>query len=144
MISKFVDAVNQMSTWSFMNIKCQGHWLTFIQGHSDSTFSNFFSLETAGPIEAKFYVEPPWNGGISEYKWFMSTDQDSCHVHVLTSPLKPLKSSSLKPKGWWLWNLVCLSTNEDTGLTLTILQQGRNWSFLLAHLSWRLIGELIV
>ena len=33
------------------------------QGHSDSTFSNFFSLETAGPIEAKFYVEPPWDGG---------------------------------------------------------------------------------
>ena len=26
------------------------------------TFSNFFSLETAGPIEAKFHVEPPWDG----------------------------------------------------------------------------------
>ena len=23
----------------------------------------FFFLETAGPIEAKFYVEPPWDGG---------------------------------------------------------------------------------
>ena len=82
MIPKLVDAVNQMSTWSFMNIKGQGHWLTFIQGHSDSLFSNFFSLETAGPIEAKFHVEPPWNGGMSEYKWFMSTDQESCHAHV--------------------------------------------------------------
>ena len=28
------------------------------------TFSNFFSLETATPIEAKFYVEPPWDRGM--------------------------------------------------------------------------------
>ena len=27
-----------------------------------STFSNIFS-ETAGPMEAKFHVEPPWDGG---------------------------------------------------------------------------------
>ena len=32
-----------------------------VQGHSDSTFSNFFSLETAGPTESKFHVEPPWD-----------------------------------------------------------------------------------
>ena len=42
-----------------MNIKGQGHSLTFMQGHSDSTFSNFFSLETAELIEAKFHMEPP-------------------------------------------------------------------------------------
>ena len=29
----------------------------------DSTFSNFCFLETAWPIEAKFYVQPPWDGG---------------------------------------------------------------------------------
>ena len=28
-----------------------------------STFSNIFSSETVGPIEAKFHVEPPWDGG---------------------------------------------------------------------------------
>ena len=33
-----------------MNIKGQGHSLTLVQVHSDSTFSNsFFSLEAAGP-----------------------------------------------------------------------------------------------
>ena len=53
-----------MSTSTFMNIKGQCHSLTFVGGHSDSTFSNFFSLETAKPIEAKFYVEPPWDEGI--------------------------------------------------------------------------------
>ena len=46
-----------------MNIKGQCHLLTLVQGHSDSTFSNFFSLETARQIEAKFHVEPPWDGG---------------------------------------------------------------------------------
>ena len=44
-----------------MNIKGQGHLLTLVQGHSDSSFSNFFSLETAGPIEAKFHMKPPWD-----------------------------------------------------------------------------------
>ena len=28
-----------------------------------STFSNIFSSETTGPIEAKFHVEPPWDRG---------------------------------------------------------------------------------
>ena len=47
-----------------MNIKGQCHSLTLDQDHSDSTFSNFFTWETATPIEAKFHVEPPWDGGM--------------------------------------------------------------------------------
>ena len=31
------------------------------------TFSNIFSSETAWPIKAKFYVEPPWEGGTKIY-----------------------------------------------------------------------------
>ena len=27
-----------------------------------STFSNIFSSDTNGPIEAKFHMEPPWDG----------------------------------------------------------------------------------
>ena len=46
-----------------MDIKGQGHSLTLVQGHSDSTFSLFFFLETAWPIEAKFYVASSWDGG---------------------------------------------------------------------------------
>ena len=44
-----------------MNIKGQGHSLTFIQGHSGSTFSKFISLETPKQIEAKVHVESPWD-----------------------------------------------------------------------------------
>ena len=28
-----------------------------------STFPNIFSSETTKPIEAKFHMEPPWDGG---------------------------------------------------------------------------------
>ena len=50
-----------------MNIKGQGHSLALDQGHSDSTFSNIFSLQTARPIEAKLHVDPPWDGGMKVY-----------------------------------------------------------------------------
>ena len=65
MTSKLVDATDQMSAWwSFTNIKGHGLSLTFVQGHSESIFSNFFLLETTWPIEAKFHVEPSWDGGM--------------------------------------------------------------------------------
>ena len=69
------------------------HSLTFVQGLSDSTFSNFFSLETARPIEAKFYVEPPWDRG-----------EKVCSNHMTNMAVMPiygknLKKSSLEPKG---------------------------------------------
>ena len=31
------------------------------------SFSNVFSSETAWPKKAKFYVEPPWEGGTEAY-----------------------------------------------------------------------------
>ena len=37
---------------------CVGVYVCFM-----STFSNIFSSETTGPIEAKFHMEPPWDGG---------------------------------------------------------------------------------
>ena len=48
-----------------MNMK--GHSVTLVQGHSDSTFWSFFSIETARPIETKFYVTPPWDWGMKIY-----------------------------------------------------------------------------
>ena len=60
------------------------HSLTLVQGHSDSTFSNIFSLETARPTEVKLHVEP----NESEYKLFMSHDQDGHHAHIWEKPLK--------------------------------------------------------
>ena len=67
-----------------MNIKGQGHSLTLVQGSSDSTFSNFFSLETAEPIEAKFNVEPAWDEEIK-----VSTNE-SCHKIIARLVLRNL------------------------------------------------------
>ena len=86
-----------MSTQTFMNIKGQGHSLTFVQGHSDSTFSNFFSSKNSRPIEAVFHVEPSWDGRMK-----VSTT-GSCHMTKMASmPIyasKLSKSSSLEWKG---------------------------------------------
>ena len=47
------------------------------------TFSNFFSLETSKPIEAKFHVEPPYGKGNEDlFKWSMSLDQYGRHAHI--------------------------------------------------------------
>ena len=88
-----------------MNIKGQGHSLTLVQGHSDSTFSNFFSLQTAGPIEAKFHVEPPWDGGMKECLNGLGHMTNMAAMPIYGKNLK--KSSSLEPKGRWPWKLVC-------------------------------------
>ena len=82
MISKLVDAVNQMSTWRFMNIRGQGHAFTLVQGHSGSTFSNFFSLETARSIESKFLVDPLCDREMKVSTNNLSHDQDGRHVHI--------------------------------------------------------------
>ena len=38
-----------------------------VRQSSVSTISNVFSSETALPINAKFHVEPPWEGGMKVY-----------------------------------------------------------------------------
>ena len=79
-----------------MNINSQGHSLTLVQGHSDSTLSNVLPLETARPIEAKFHGNPPWDGGTKVYS------NGPCHMTKMAA--MPIygknikKSSSLEPK----------------------------------------------
>ena len=80
-----------------MNIKVQGHSLTLVQSHSDSTFSNFFFLETAWPIEAKFYMEPPWDGRMKVYTTGPSHMTKMAVMFIYGENLK--NSSSPEPKG---------------------------------------------
>ena len=61
-----------------------------------STISNVFSSETAWPITAKFYVEPPWEGGTKVYI--------NGHGHMTKMSAMPIygknlkKSSTLEPE----------------------------------------------
>ena len=94
-------------------------FIDLVQGHSDLTFSNFFSLETAKQIEAKFHVEPLWERGMKV------NINGLCHMTKMaamsTYGKNLLKSSSLEPKGRWPWNLLCGIgySSSDPGLTLT-------------------------
>ena len=73
-----------------MNIKGQGHSLTLVQGHSDSTLLNFFFLETACPIEAKCYAEPPWDKGTKVWSKFVG--------HMTKMAAIPIYGKNLKKK----------------------------------------------
>ena len=81
-----------------MNIKGQGHLLTLVQGHSDSTFSNFFFLETAKPIEAKVQMEPPWDRETKVCSNGPDHMTNMAAMPIFDKNLK--KSSSGEPKGW--------------------------------------------
>ena len=59
------------------------------------TFSNFFSLETARPIEAKFHVEPPWDGGMKVCSNGLDHLTNMAAMSVYGKNLN--KSSSLEP-----------------------------------------------
>ena len=80
-----------------MNIKGQGHSVPLDQGHSDSIFSNFFSRETAMPIETKFHVDPPWDGGTKVCSSGSGRMTKTAAMPIYGKNMK--KSSSLEPKG---------------------------------------------
>ena len=79
-----------------MNIKGQGNSLTLVQGHSDATFSNLFSLETTRLIEAKFHVDPPWDGGTKVCSNGPGRMTKMVAMPIYGKNIK--KSSSLEPK----------------------------------------------
>ena len=70
-----------------------------------STISNIFSSETTWPIEAKFYLEPPWEGGTKVCI--------NGPVHMTKMAAMPIygknlkKTSSPEPAGRFPRNLVC-------------------------------------
>ena len=107
-----------------MNIKGQGHSLTLVQGYSDSTFSNFISLETAERIEAKFHVVPPWDGILKVQIAYVTWPKwPPCPYMV--KPFKNLFSGTKRPMTLivgmrhWLLKYYQMRSNDDTGLTLT-------------------------
>ena len=69
------------------------------------TFSNVFFSETAWPIKAKFYVEPPWEGGT---KVCINVPGHMTKMDAIPIYGKNLKkSSSPEPAGRFPRNLIC-------------------------------------
>ena len=101
---------------------------------------NSFSSEITGPVEAKFHMESPWDGGTK-----VCSNGPGHMAKMATMPIygKNLKkSSSPEPKGLWPWNLVCsigcLSTTKfvqmmTLGWPWPILRQGQIWFIMLLY-----------
>ena len=103
--------------------------MTLVQCHSDSTFANFFSLETAKPIEAIFYLEPPWDGGMK-----ICSNGPGHMTNMAVTPIygnKLKKSSSLELKGRWPWKLVCRIGCSSTTKFVQMITLGWHWPILL-------------
>ena len=70
-----------------------------------SQCSNIFFSETAGPIKAKFYVEPPWVGGTIFCSRHLGHMTKMAATPIYGKTLQ--KSSSPEPVGRFSRNLVC-------------------------------------
>ena len=109
-----------------MIIKGQGHSLTFVQGHSDSTFSNFFCSETARPIEAKFHMKPPWDVR-KENLFKCSRSHDHAHIYLKYLLLRIQEADDLEV--WYTVSgtrVLPMFSYDDPGLTLIIFMTGSN------------------
>ena len=129
MMSKLVDVVNYMITWAYMNIKGQGHPLALNQGHSDSTFSNFFFWETTRSIEAKFDVDPTWYGETKIYWYRPGHMTEMADMPIYNQNLKK-KTSSLEAKGRWPWKLICSVGYFSTTMFVQMVILGWPWPIL--------------
>ena len=90
-----------------MNIKGQGHSLTFVQGHSDPTFSSVFSSKTSRLIEAIFHMEPTWDGR-------MKVNTNGL-CHMTKTAAMPIYAGEI-PKEWSLANICLLFMKSDRSL----------------------------
>ena len=109
-----------MSTWTYMDIKGQDHPLTLDQGHP----ADFFSWETARPIEAKFDVDSPWDGGTKV------CSNGPGHMTKILYNKNMKNSSSLEPKGRWPWKLICCIGYLSTTKFVQMMTQGWPWPIL--------------
>ena len=76
-----------------------------VRTSSSFTISNIFFSETACPVEAKFYVESPWEGGTKDCMRHLGHMTKMAATPIYGKTLQ--KSSSPEPTGRFSRNLVC-------------------------------------
>ena len=90
-----------------------------------STFSNIFSSETTGPIEAKFHIEPPWEGGMKFCSNRLGYMTKMATMPIMVKTLKNLLLRNRKADDLETWNAASgavyyqVCSNDDPGLTST-------------------------
>ena len=101
-------------------------------------FSKIFSSETAWPIKAKFYVEPPWEGGTNFYINGPGHMTKMAAMPIYGKNLKNLLLQNQKSYDLETWHIASgtqalVYINGDPGLTLTYFTARSNlvtWAFL--------------
>ena len=138
--STFLNVFSLETDWSQILCGASMGWgneneCKWFMSHDQDGRHAQFSLETAWWIEAKFYVEPPWDGGTKIWSNGLYHMTKLATMPIYGKNLN--KSSSLEPKGRWPWKLVCsirhLSTgyyqvrsNDVPGMTLTCFMPRSN------------------
>ena len=98
-----------------------------------STFSNTFSSETTGPIEAKLHMEPPWDGGtkVCSKDPGQMTKMDAMPIYgknlkkiVFSVTKRPMTLKFCMQH--WVLKYYQICSNHDPGLTLTYLTTRSN------------------
>ena len=90
-----------------------------------STFSNSFSSETTGPIEAKFHVEPPWDGGTKVCLNGLDHMTKMAAMPIYGKNFKKIFSGTKKQMTLklgmqnWVLEYYQVCSNDAPGLTLT-------------------------
>ena len=105
-----------------------------------STFSNTFSSETTRPIEAKFHMEPPLDGGTKVYSNGPGHMTEMAAMSIYGKNLKKIfLSGTERPMTLklgmlhWVLEYYELCSNDDPGLTLTYFTARSNWSLTLLY-----------
>ena len=122
-----------MSKWIYMIIKGQGHSLILVQGHSDSTFSNLFSLESLCRLKPNFMWLLRGMEIVFNYLGHMTK---MAAMPIYGKNIK--KSSSPEPKGRWPWNLICSIGYSSTNKFIQVMTLGWPWLILLQGQIWSL------
>ena len=93
---------------------------------------NIFSSETTASIEAQFHMESPWDGGTNVYSNGPGHMTQIADMPIYGKNLKKIFFSKTKrPMTVKLGMQHRVYSNDDPGLTVTILRQGPIWSLML-------------
>ena len=164
-LSKIMSIINDLLSWKYTLTSYKENIISYLTLNSDVTlrmcpvwpvFSShwrayridrppsvvhtlkIFSSRTTGPIEARFHMESPWDGGTKV------CSNGPGHLTKTAAMPEPFKNLLLRfqPKGWWPWNLVCSIGCSSTtkfvqmmtlGWPWPILRQGQIWSLMLLY-----------
>ena len=136
--------------WCWKNIfsspEPMAHWWAYRIGRPPSSVHpsihrphslNICSSETTGPIEAKFHMESPWDGGMKVCSNGPGHMTKMAAMPIYCKNLK--KSSSPEPKGRWPWYMVCSIGCSNTTKFVQMMTLGWPWPILRHGQVWFLM-----